>query len=112
VVLTRQFVAEAAIEGGLMIDHLRDDTVRLGLLGPWRRWQDLKPGDRTSGTLVQPLSCAAGALVGALVFYLLGFLVGDSQGIGSAVFFAVWMFVVVQYQPEVVHLWHKIADDS
>jgi hypothetical protein len=49
----------------------------------------------------------AGALVGAAIFAGLGGLFDDDQGWSGFAFFAVTMFVISQYQPELTKLFRE-----
>jgi len=51
-----------------------------------------------------------GALVGGAVVWALGRLFGDDQGWFGFAFFAVGMFVVSLYEPELVKLFRRMND--
>ncbi len=90
------------------MDQAGADGVRLGVLGPWRRWRVWTPRERVA------LASAwlVGGLGGGLVSLLVSPVLGDDEGVGGAVFFAVWMVVVMAYLPELTHLWRRMDDDS
>jgi hypothetical protein len=91
-----------------MNDRAVDDTEVLGLRGPWRRWVDLAPRDRIGIVVVWVFAAVWSAL-----FYLLAdWVFGDDVSVRGAAGFAVWLWAILQYQPEILHLWHKLNDDS
>jgi hypothetical protein len=87
---------------------VQDDGVRLGLLGPWRRWRSWAPRERVGVAAVW----LVGGIGGGLISWVLSPVFGDDEGVGGAVFFAVWITVFMVYMPELTHLWRKIDDDS
>jgi hypothetical protein len=82
--------------------------LRLGVLGPWRRWRDGAARERIA-TLT---AWTVGAVTAGLLSFLLGPVFGEDDGVGSAVSFAVCIFVVMVYLPELTHLWRKIDDHT
>jgi len=86
----------------------QDDGVRLGVLGPWRRWRDWEPHERVA----MVIAWSVAAITTGLLLFLLGPVLGDDEGVGGAVFFTVAMVLVAVYLPELTRLWHKMDGDS
>lgn len=90
------------------MDQAQDDGVRLGPLGPWRRWRSWSPRERVAVASVW----LVGGIGGGLASLLLSPVFGDDEGVGGAVFFAVWISVFMVYLPELTRLVRKMGDDS
>jgi hypothetical protein len=90
------------------MDEAQDDGVPLGLLGPWRRWRSWAPRERVAVAT----AWAVGGVGGGLTCLLLDPLLGGDEGVGGAVFLAVWISLLMVYLPELTHLVHRMGDDS
>ena len=77
-----------------------------GLGGPVRRLRAMTNRER----VVTVSAGLVSALVAGAIYWALARVFGDDPGWFGFVFFAFWMFVVSQYQPELVKLFRRMND--